>query len=258
MIVLVIILVLVCLGCIFYVKALRARLFKLSQSDRLKTAFIKGLSREIRTQLHSVSGLAEVISREDLYLSKGEKKDISNQIKYNARLIATVLDEVAVLSGDDNERGHQLQDERFSPNILCQRCLDANRSYAHEGVRLVFSHDVDNNFFVSADRHIVELILNKLVACACKFTEQGEIKMGCRRGDPSHLITFYVQDTGGGIPEDRKNSLFKWFDDPDVAAEPTEFDLSVAQRLASKLGGYLRFDETWQQGTRLEFTLPVR
>jgi hypothetical protein len=41
-------------------------------------------------------------------------------------------------------------------------------------------------------------------------------------------------------------------------AEETEFDLSVAQRLASKIGGYLRYDETYTRGTRMEFVLPVR
>ena len=47
-------------------------------------------------------------------------------------------------------------------------------------------------------------------------------------------------------------------EEPDVKVEETEFDLSVAQRLASKIGGYLRFDETYTRGTRMEFVLPVR
>ena len=38
----------------------------------------------------------------------------------------------------------------------------------------------------------------------------------------------------------------------------SSFDLSVAQRLAEKVGGYLRYDELWTRGTRMEFILPVR
>ena len=139
------------------------------------------------------------------------------QIKYNTSLISTLLDEVAVFSEENG--GHQLEDERFSPNIVCQHCIDANRSMVHEGVRLSFRRELTDNEFVSADRHIVELIMNKLMQCACQFTEKGEITVGCHRGDPAHLIVFFVQDTGGGIPEDRRDILFKWFEDPDEMYE---------------------------------------
>lgn len=256
MVIVLVILILACLGCILAMKAQHARMCRAQKRDRMKTVFIKGLSREIRTHLHSVSGLAEIISKDDLYLSKTEKRTISSQIKYNTSLISTLLDEVAVFSEENG--GHQLEDERFSPNIVCQHCIDANRSMVHEGVRLSFRRELTDNEFVSADRHIVEFIMNKLMQCACQFTEKGEITVGCHRGDPAHLIVFFVQDTGGGIPEDRRDILFKWFEDPDEMCEPTEFDLSVAQRLAAKVGGYLRWDSQYKNGTRMEFTLPVR
>ena len=253
----VIILIVICLLLVFYVKNLRTQVSESRKSDRLKTAFIKALAREIRTPLHTVSGLADIISKEDLYLSKGEKKNISEQIQYNARIISTLLDEVSIYS-EDGSGGHRLEDERFSPNRLGQACIDANLSNVQKGVRLMFSQRVGDEFFVSSDRHIVELVLNKLLFCACKFTQQGEIRLGCQYDDTRRLLTFFVQDTGAGIPEERRSILFKWFDDPNPLAEETEFDLSVAYRLAQKIGGYLRWDDSYTRGTRMEFTLPVR
>lgn len=250
------ILLLACLCALLHIRSLRERVRTLQKSDSMKTTFIKALGREIRTPLHSVSGMAEIISRNDLYLSKSEKKNISDQIKYNTSLISTLLDEVAIYS--EGSKGHQLQDERFSPNSLINRCLEGNRSFLHEGVKLVFRRDISDDQFVSSDRHIVEIVLNKLVFSACKFTLEGEVAVGCRCGAQKNLITFYVEDTGGGIPEDRKSKMFTWFDDPDDMHDETEFDLAVAQRLASKIGGYLRYDERYTRGTRMEFTLPVR
>ena len=257
MVVVVIILLLACLGGIFALKRMHAQLCTYRKSDKMKTVFIKGISREVRTHLHSVTGLAEIIARDDLYLSKTEKRTISSQIKYNTGLISTLLDEVSVFS-DDNREGHKLLDERFSPNILAQRCIEANRSMLQEGVRISFRRELSDSFFVSTDRHIVELVMNKLVFCACKFTQKGEVVVGCRCGDPAHLLTFYVEDTGVGIPEDRKGSLFSWFDNPDDVTEDTEFDLSISQRLAAKVGGFLRQDVMYTKGTRMEFVLPVR
>lgn len=257
MIVALFILILVCLALVMYIKGQNTKLAESRRSESIKVAFLKGLSREIRTHLHSVSGMAEIISKEDLYLSKSEKRNITTQIKFNTSLISTLLDELSILS--DEHGGHQLKDERFSPNILCQRCIDANLPFVHEGVRLSLRSELSDTTFVEADYHIIELIMNKLVGVSCQFTMKGEITLGCRRGDPSNLLIFFVQDSGGAaIPEDRKAEIFRWFENPDENSEPTEFDLSVAQRLARKVGGDLRYDESWTKGTRMEFILPVR
>ncbi|MBR3656823.1 MAG: HAMP domain-containing histidine kinase [Prevotella sp.] len=257
MVVVLVILIIVCLALVLWGRAQQVKLAEMQKSRSVRTAFLKGLIREVRTHLHSVGGLSEIISKDDLYLSKSEKRHITTQIKYNTSLISTLLDELSILS--DVHGGHQLKDERFSPNILCERCIDANLPSVHEGVRLTLTRELTDSYSVEADYHIIELIINKLVACSCQFTMKGDITLGCHLGESPNLLVFYVQDTGGTtIPEDRKASIFDWFDNPDENCEPTEFDLSVAQRLAEKVGGYLRYDELWTQGTRMEFTLPVR
>jgi len=101
-------------------------------------------------------------------------------------------------------------------------------------------------------------VLNKLVLIACRFTKQGEITVSCRYNENTSSLTFVVQDTGGGIPEGRANALFSWYSNPDGVADETEIDLSVLQRLASKLGGLLHYDDTYKNGTRMEFIVPVR
>ena len=170
------------------IRSLNSKIKELEKLDVMKTTFIRALGREIRTPLHSVSGMAEIIAREDLYLSKSEKKSISGKIQYNASMISTLLDEVAVYSeGGD---GHHLQDERFSPNQLIQRCLDGNRPFVQNGVRLTFRHDLPDDVFVSADRHIVEVVLNKLVFTSCRFTSEGEVAAGCYRDKSSSMIFF--------------------------------------------------------------------
>lgn len=253
----IIILIAVCLFLVLRIKAQQTEMSEYRKSDRLKSAFIKALAREIRTPLHSVSGLAEIIAKDDLYLSKEEKKGISDQILYNAGMISTLLDEVAIYS-EDGSKGHRLEDERFSPNRLCQRCINSNRSRMAEGVKMVYNQKLGDEFFVSAERHIVELVLNKLVFSACKYTQKGEILVECTCDSTRHRLSIFVENTGAMIPEDRKKFLFTWFETPDLKAEETEFDLSVAQRLAAKIGGYIRLDENYKRGTRMEFTLPVR
>ena len=232
--ILVVVLVIVCLLLVLRLKQLQERVSALYRSDKLKSHFVRLVAYEFRSPLQSVRKLTEMMGKKDLYLSKEEKKHVADQISYHASLMATLLDEVEIYA-DSNKKGHEITDERFSPNHVCERCIDANLHNVPEGVKMSFRQETGFGVVVSADRHLVELVLNN-----------------------SHRLTFVVQDTGGGIPEGRADALFNWYNDPDDVFDETEIDLSVSQKLASKLGGFLHWDETYKNGTRMEFVLPVR
>ena len=172
-------------------------------------------------------------------------------------MIDTVLNEVSLFS-DEGGNVRTMKNERFSPNRVCMTCIDANLASANPGVKIVFRRGVGDELFISAERHIVELVLSKLINISCRFTKKGEITVGCRFDETHRLLTYIVEDTGGGIPEERKDALFKWFDDPSLASDIVEFDLSVSYRLAQKIGGNLHWDSTYTKGTRMEFVFPVR
>ena len=255
--ILVVVLVIVCMLLVLRLKQLQERVSALYRSDKLKSHFVKSIAYEIRSPLLSVMKLTEMMGNKNLFLSKDEKKHVADQISYHASLMATLLDEVEIYS-DNNKKGHEITDERFSPNRVCERCIDANLHNVAEGVKMTFRQEAGHSVFVSADRHLVELVLNKLVVLSCRYTKKGEITVGCRYEEDSHRLTFVVQDTGGGIPEGREDALFNWYNDPDGVSDETEIDLSVLQKLASKVGGLLHWDETYKNGTRIEFILPVR
>lgn len=235
------------------------RLVKVRKNDRMKRAFLNNVSREIRTPLKSVVEMAAVLSKEDLYLSKDEKRNIADQLQYNANLIGTFIDEVLVFTEADTA-DHQVKEDTFSPNGLCVRCLEANMHsiFHRQAVKLTFKRELSDEFFVKSDRHLIEVIINKLILNSCRFTEEGTVTLGCNTTENVRQITFFVEDTGGGIPENRKNNLFSWFEDPEDMADEAELDLSICQRLARKLGGVLEHDETYANGTRMLLVLPLK
>lgn len=226
---------------------------------RVQEGFLQHVSDEIRLQLKRVNELASTIGQDDLYLSKNEKRNISEQLLHNTQLIASWLDETLLFSNAP-EAGHLLKVESFSPNALCRRCLESNMTsiYHRSAVKLHFRRELSDEFFISSDRHLVELLISKLVTNACKFTEQGEVTVGCNTTDNPGLLTISVTDTGGGIPESRRHRLFSYFERPDDMKDTTELDLSICQRVAEKLGGQLIYDENYRQGTRFMLVLPQR
>ena len=257
--VILIILAVALIACVVSLCMVGRQLAKVRKYDRMKRAFLNNVSREIRTPLKSVIEMAAVLAKEDLYLSKDEKRNIADQLQYNANLIGTFSDEVLVFTEADTV-GHQVKEDTFSPNGLCVRCLEANMHsiFHRQAVKLTFKRELSDEFFVKSDRHLIEVIINKLILNSCRFTEEGSVTLGCNTTENVRQITFFVEDTGGGIPENRKKNLYTWFEDPEDMADEAELDLSICQRLARKLGGVLEHDETYVKGTRMLLVLPLK
>ena len=255
-----VVVLLILLAVAFYaLRRMRTEVVSAKKSERMKQVFLMNINHELRVPLKVFKTIAETVGKDDLYLSKNEKRNLSDQMLYNANLIGTLLDEVMMFTGSA-ESGHQLWMESFSPNALCRRCLEANMQsiYHRQAVRLTFKRELSDEFFVKSDRHLVELIVNKLVINACKFTENGEITVGCNTTLRHDCLTIYVSDTGCGIPENRRGNLFTYFDKPDDLQDEAELDLSICRRVADNLGGELVYDEAYKNGTRLLLILPLR
>ena len=248
----------VLLAAIAKMVCLNKELCQARKGDRMKTAFLENISHEIRTPLKVLNESADILSREDLYLSKTEKRNISEQLQFNSNLIGTLLDEALVFT-DSKAGNRQVSVDTFSPNAVCRRCLEAHvhSIYHQQAVRLNFKRELSDEFFVKTDCHLLELILNKLILNACRFTEEGEVVVGCNTSEHVGRLTFFVCDTGVGIPDLRRNHLFSWFEAPESMADEAELDLSICQKLAQKLGGVMEIDERHQNGTRVVLILPL-
>ncbi len=251
-------LTIICVVCCARIWKLTAELNRERRKILKNSAFIRNLSKEIQTPLKSINHNAEMVAREDIYLSKDEKKTIAGQMTYNVNLITTLLDEMKGCV--DGDGGREVRQELFSPTLMCRRCVDSNLSntYLKNGVKMSFKREMADDIFISSDMRIVELIINKMLITACKFTDKGEIVVGCNTTEVQGRLTIYVQDTGRGIPENRRKVMFDWFEHPVTEGDnEIEFDLSVAQKMALKLGGTLRHDETYHQGVRMLLLLPM-
>ncbi len=257
--VLLIILGVVLIAALSSLWTLRKQMRELQADDRMQKAFLQNIGNEIQVPLKVFHTLAATISQDDLYLSRNEKRNMSDQLNYNSDLIRTLLDEVLVFAGI-RQSGHQLWLESFSPNALCRRCLEANQNsiYHRQAVKLLFHRGVSEEFFIKSDRHLVELIVSKLVINACKFTEQGEITVGCNTTEHRDCLTIFVADTGDGIPANRLSSLFSYFENHSDLANEAELDLSICKKVADILKGNIQVDENYSGGTRIKLILPLR
>lgn len=115
---------------------------------------------------------------------------------------------------------------------------------------------------ITGHPHAVSRVLLNLTTNALKFTEEGSVEIGATARPPNHL-EFYVQDTGRGIPEERRGELFQPFKSRMGATAEGQFfsgsgvGLSIARRLVRAMGSELEFETSDTDGTRFWFVVPT-
>ena len=75
--------------------------------------------------------------------------------------------------------------------------------------------------------------------------------------DDDH-VHFTVEDTGPGVPPDKKEYIFERFTKLDSFAQGTGLGLNVGRMIAERLGGTLTLDTDYKNGSKFDLILPVK
>ena len=263
MLTIVIALLLLLIGTLFYIVQARRRHFKqlkiayerALEADKAKTAFIQNVTHEVRTPLNIISGFSQVISDPDLDVGLNERKEIAVTMQKNTRLITSLIDEMLILSLTESSEGI-VKDDKVEVNDLLRDFLQENESIFSIGTKLQFKSSLADDFTIQTNENLLKNIINALIDNAAKNTEKGYVTL---RADllNDKTVEFTVEDTGCGIPEDQAEHIFERFVKLDSFKEGIGLGLPMCRTLARKLGGSVRLDTTYKGGARFIVTLPI-
>ena len=113
--------------------------------------------------------------------------------------------------------------------------------------------------WVRSDPILLERILLNLVGNAVRYTARGGVVVGCRRRATQLRID--VCDTGAGIPEDQRQSIFSEFYQlanpaPDRKAG-LGLGLAIVDRLSRLLGHPVQLQSHPGRGSRFSVSIPL-
>jgi signal transduction histidine kinase len=110
---------------------------------------------------------------------------------------------------------------------------------------------------VISDPLMLRRILQNLLANALRYTQRGRVLMGCRaRGDN---VCIEVHDTGPGIPEAQRESIFMEFHRGETSMGDNAgvgLGLSIVRRFASAIGHEIRLKSRPGKGSVFSVTVP--
>ncbi len=230
---------------------------KAEESDRLKSAFLANMSHEIRTPMNGILGFTSLLRKPDLHNFKKDKYiDIIH--RSGKRMLSTVNDIIEI---SKIEAGiTKIDYEIINVNELIEELLSFFRpEVTKKNLTLKLEKPLpQEKSDIFTDRNKLNSVLSNLIKNSIKFTEKGEITVGCNSCE-THL-EFYIKDTGIGISEQHKKVIFDRFHQADMSQtrpfEGSGLGLSISKSYVEMLGGKIWLESEIANGSTFFFTIP--
>jgi signal transduction histidine kinase len=243
-------------GVVALYAELDERAEELRRSSETKSRFLSSVSHELRTPLSSILALCDLLlDRADGPLTDEQQRQV-DYIRAGGESLLTLvndlLDLARIEAGKTSVHATTFEVENLFASLRGMfRPLHRN-----ERVALVFD-DVAHLPSVHTDESKLAQVLRNFISNALKFTEEGEVRVSGAVADQDRAITFFVSDTGVGIPPADLDRIFEEFVQVEAAQHGTGLGLSVSRRLARLLGGDVAVESQPGAGSTFRVTVPT-
>ena len=224
------------------------------ESDKLKAAFIRNMSHEVRTPLNVIAGFAQVLADPDLSPDAAKRKEMAHIIEKNNYLITSQIDEMIELALNESA-GDVTKDDHVGVNDILQQLAKEKGKFVNDDVTINVCSNIDDGFFITTNRDMLKRAIVPLIDNAMKYTAKGTITLGASVTDDELKLT--VEDTGCGIPEAEAEHIFERFVKLDTFKEGIGLGLPLCRVIIARLGGTISLDTSYKEGARFVIRLNI-
>ncbi|PVH78381.1 hypothetical protein DL98DRAFT_462380 [Cadophora sp. DSE1049] len=234
------------------------------EAAKAKATFLANISHELRTPLNGVIGNSELLLLDNQL--QEHHAEMADSIRVSANLLLSLINDILDFSKIE---AHQMQLHltSFYVHEMVQEMVRsipaARKQLKVPAVQIIQDIDLPSSL-VYGDPVRLHQILGNLVSNSLKFTKKGSITIGAKaewETESATHLSFWIEDTGIGIPAEQIHKLFKPFSQADTSTSRkyggSGLGLSICKSLVESMGGSIKLKSTENVGTLVSFSLTL-
>jgi len=229
---------------------------KIEEMSRNKDEFVAAATHELRTPITTIKGYVQVL--QERFSKLGDAKTAAHLTKINAQidrlntLIGDLLDVTKIKSGK-----LEFHLDSYNFDELVKEVVDALQ-FTTDKHTLVTELSSFKTLF--GDRERILQVISNILANAIKYSPAGgEILI--KSSADNQAVHLSIQDSGVGIPEDKKGKVFERFYRVEGSKESTFPGLGLGLYISSEIiqrhGGTIGVESIWGKGSTFYVSLPL-
>lgn len=203
-------------------------------------------ARDLRSPLSGLCATAEALTEK----GAPEAPELNRSL---ARMLRVVGNMSAAASPD-------FHPELLDICALFREILEKTAAQLEAAPRTLRYQVPENAIYTLADPQLLERAVLNLLSNAAKFTSPGDT-ISCSLTRQGRMLCLTVQDTGMGIPQELRSSLFRRYQRQPAIEDGRHgigLGLVLVRSAAARHGGTVLIDSPGPTGTRVTMTLEIR
>ncbi len=229
------------------------------RSDQVKSAFLASMSHELRTPLNAVINFTRFVIDGDTGPVNEQQTELLTEVVGSAKHLLNLINDVLDMSKIEAGSLNLFIEDDVNLNQLINTTVTTGRGLLAGKPTRLHTEIEENLPLIRADRQRILQILLNIMSNACKFTDEGDIrvKMSQKNGE----VVISVSDTGPGIAPDDQAMVFEAFKQTKAGLRQgggTGLGMPIAKSLAEAHGGRLWLESEYGKGATFYVALPIK
>ena len=232
-------------------------------ANQAKSAFLANMSHEVRTPIHMILGMNEIIHRES---GSSAVQDYSEKIEETGKMLLSLVDSVLDVSKIESGKMELIPAPYETANLVRNLILIGRTHCKKKNLefRTVIEEDLPQRMY--GDLAHIRQIATNFLSNSAKYTESGTVTLRVGqepgRSEDEIFLVISVQDTGIGIAEEAVPTIFDAFTRSNLSAhryiEGTGLGLKIVKELTELMNGTVSVTSEQDVGSMFTVKLPQK